>query len=147
MSISKEDVLHVAEYMRMKPTKEQIQFCIDEFSRQADADPTGSWQVWIEDLLLEQDVEQLPKPQKKEKFYLYDMTTGELQLDLGEITQDEADNYEDGSLRAITEKEHVINQVIAEMRKDFANGDVTAIDELLKFTPIKNLKSYLPEKL
>jgi len=94
---------------------------------------------------MEQDVEQLPKPPKKEKFYLYDITTGELQLDLGEITQDEADNYEDGSLRAITEKEHVINQVIVEMRKDFDNGDVTAIDELLKFIPIENLKSYLPE--
>jgi len=43
--ISKADVLHVAEYMRMKPTEEQIQFCIDEFDRQADADPTGYWEI------------------------------------------------------------------------------------------------------
>jgi hypothetical protein len=145
MSTSREDVLHVAEYMHMKPTEEQIQYCIDEFDRRADEDPTGYWEIWIEDLLLEQDVSQNPPPEKF-RFFLYDMTTGEMQLDLGEITEEEAENYEDGSLRAIKEKEHVINLVIAEMRRDFDNGDVTAIDELLGFLSIDKLKAYLPEE-
>jgi hypothetical protein len=37
--------------------------------------------------------------------------------------------------------------VLAQMRKDFESGDMTAIEELLNATPIENLVGYLPEQL
>lgn len=41
----------------------------------------------------------------------------------------------------------LVDQVLAEMRKDFDSGDVTAIEELLKMLPKEALVGYLPEKL
>jgi len=43
--------------------------------------------------------------------------------------------------------QQLVDDVIEQIKKDIADGDVTAIDELLKFVPEKNLKGYLPEKL
>ena len=40
----------------------------------------------------------------------------------------------------------LINRVIEEIRKDFAMGDLTALDELLTFVPRENLIGYLPEE-
>ena len=40
----------------------------------------------------------------------------------------------------------LINRVIEEIRKDFAMGDLTALDELLSFVPRENLIGYLPEE-
>jgi hypothetical protein len=34
---------------------------------------------------------------------------------------------------------------LEQIQKDVAEGDLTAIEELLGFLPIKNLKNYLPE--
>ena len=42
-------------------------------------------------------------------------------------------------------KQKLVDKVINEMKLDIAVGDWTAIDELLKFCPIENLKGYLPE--
>lgn len=42
-------------------------------------------------------------------------------------------------------KQELIDKCLEEIRKDVAKGDVTAIDELLKFTPTKCLQGYLPE--
>ena len=42
-------------------------------------------------------------------------------------------------------KQELIDRCLEEIKKDVASGDVTAIDELLKFTPTKNLQAYLPE--
>jgi len=143
--ISREDVLSVAKDLNMSPTEEQIQYVIDNFDAEADQDPTGSWELWIENLLYQQDVEQ-NSPEPKIRHFLYDMTSGEVMCDLGEITELDAEKYETNSVRAITEKEHTINLVISEMRKDFDNGDVTAIDELLNHLSIEKLKAYLPEE-
>ena len=41
--------------------------------------------------------------------------------------------------------QELIDEVIAEIKKDIAMGDETAIDELLKFLPISVLRGYLPE--
>jgi hypothetical protein len=40
----------------------------------------------------------------------------------------------------------LIDRVIEEIRKDFAMGDLTALDELLSFVPRENLIGYLPEE-
>jgi hypothetical protein len=40
----------------------------------------------------------------------------------------------------------LIDRVIEEIRKDFAIGDLTALDELLSFIPRENLIGYLPEE-
>lgn len=42
-------------------------------------------------------------------------------------------------------KQELIDRCLEEIKKDVAKGDVTAIDELLKFTPTKYLQGYLPE--
>ena len=39
----------------------------------------------------------------------------------------------------------LIDRVIVQIQRDFAMGDVTALDELLKFIPKENLISFLPE--
>ena len=40
----------------------------------------------------------------------------------------------------------LIDRVLEEIQKDVGNGDLTAIDELLSFIPLKNLIAYLPEE-
>jgi hypothetical protein len=42
------------------------------------------------------------------------------------------------------EQTTLIDQVIEEIKKDVASGDLTAVEELLKFVPSENLKAYLP---
>ena len=42
------------------------------------------------------------------------------------------------------EKQRLVDAVLEEIKVDIANGDVTAIDELLMFLPIERLKGYLP---
>jgi hypothetical protein len=41
-------------------------------------------------------------------------------------------------------KQILVDKVIEEIKKDIACGDVTALDELLKFLPTERLKAYLP---
>lgn len=41
--------------------------------------------------------------------------------------------------------ENIIDDVIKEIKKDITTNDYTAIAELLKFIPLKNLKAFLPE--
>ena len=41
-------------------------------------------------------------------------------------------------------KQSLIDEVLEEIKKDIASGDLTAIEELLRFTPYKNLMAYLP---
>jgi len=146
MSCDREDVIKIAKDLHMRPTEEDIQYVIKHFDSEADADPTGDWTLWIENLLCSHlDLPQFPPP-KKIRHFLYDMTTGEVELDLGEITELEAENYEDGSLRAITEHQLLVEQVLVQIRKDVECGDVTAIEGLLQLIPLKTLKDFLPEE-
>lgn len=43
-------------------------------------------------------------------------------------------------------KQQLIDDVIDKIKDDLFNGDETAIDELLNFTPIQNLINFLPER-
>ena len=40
----------------------------------------------------------------------------------------------------------LIDKALVQIKEDVINGDVTAIEELLKQVPIESLKSYLPEE-
>jgi hypothetical protein len=40
----------------------------------------------------------------------------------------------------------LIERVVEEIKRDIDNGDVTALEELLSFTPKENLIAYLPEE-
>ena len=44
-------------------------------------------------------------------------------------------------------KQILVDAVIKEIKNDVASGDVTALDELLKFCPIENLVGYLHETI
>lgn len=71
---------------------------------------------------------------------------GKINLDTGKFTGDTR------CLIILTEmqennKQFIIDKVLEEIKNDVRDGDLTAIDELLKYVPIKNLKSYLPEIL
>ena len=43
------------------------------------------------------------------------------------------------------QKQSIVDQVIEQIKKDFAMGDETAVDELLKFVPDENLIGFLPD--
>jgi hypothetical protein len=53
-------------------------------------------------------------------------------------------------LCSITLKQYImsklIDRVLVEIQRDFAMGDLTALDELLTFVPKENLIGYLPEE-
>jgi hypothetical protein len=40
----------------------------------------------------------------------------------------------------------IMDQVLEQVKQDVENGDVTAIEEMLRFVPIDRLKAYLPEE-
>jgi hypothetical protein len=43
--------------------------------------------------------------------------------------------------------DNLIDSVIEQIKEDIKDGDLTAIDELLRFVPKENLIGYLPEDL
>jgi hypothetical protein len=43
--------------------------------------------------------------------------------------------------------EQLIQNVIEQIKKDIAIGDVTAIDELLRYVPVQKLESFLSEEV
>jgi hypothetical protein len=43
-------------------------------------------------------------------------------------------------------EEAFYNEVLEQIKVDVASGDLTALDELLRFIPRQNLEAYLPEK-
>lgn len=43
-------------------------------------------------------------------------------------------------------EEAFYNEVLEQIKTDIADGDLTALDELLRCIPRKNLEAYLPEK-
>jgi hypothetical protein len=60
-SFSKEDVMTVAQSLKLNPNKKQVKYVLDNMESQADSDPTGNWQTHIEDLLYEQGVKKYKK--------------------------------------------------------------------------------------
>jgi hypothetical protein len=45
-----------------------------------------------------------------------------------------------------TKLDELVDRVIDHIKMDIEVGDLTAVDDLLKFCPIKNLIAYLPEE-
>ena len=43
-------------------------------------------------------------------------------------------------------KQELVDKVLKQIKEDIMLGDVSAVDELIKFCPAKNLKAYLPEE-
>ena len=54
-------------------------------------------------------------------------------------------NYWDENVRK--KEDELYDKVLEQIKQDVADGDLSAIDELLKFVPKENLEAYLPEKL
>ena len=54
-------------------------------------------------------------------------------------------NYWDENVRK--KEDELYDKVLEQIKQDVADGDLSAIDELLRFVPKENLKAYLPEKL
>jgi hypothetical protein len=76
---------------------------------------------------------------KKRSYGKINMDTGKFEGDtrcLVELTQFQE-----------TYKQEIVDEILENIKKDVADGDMTAIEELLKFLPIENLKNYLPEIL
>lgn len=46
----------------------------------------------------------------------------------------------------LSQKQQLIERVLTEIKSDVQSGDLTAVEELLKFTPFENLAAYLPEE-
>ncbi len=44
------------------------------------------------------------------------------------------------------QKDRLVDIVIEQIKKDFAMGDETAVDELLRFIPDENLIGFLPDE-
>jgi len=114
--IQKEDVLKVAKDLNFYPTEEQIKEVIVGFEDEADNDPTGNLELWIENLLYSVEALQVVPPK-----------------------------YHSSNPKPTETDQKVIDQVLEQIQKDVAVGDMTAVCELLQFTPIEYLKGYLPE--
>ena len=44
-------------------------------------------------------------------------------------------------------RHEITEMVLEQIARDVQDGDFTAIEELLKAVPLKNLKGYLPEEM
>jgi hypothetical protein len=59
MRIGKSDVLRVAKDLNFLPTEEQINEVIERIDEEAENDPSGNLELWIENLLYNIEVEQI----------------------------------------------------------------------------------------
>jgi len=117
MKYTKEDVLRVAKDLYFYPTKEEIQEVINRLDEEAENDPTGNLELWIENLLYSIEVKQIVPPK-----------------------------YDNSNPKPTENDQQLIDAVIERIKKDVKVGDFTAIEELLFFIPIEYLKGYLPEE-
>jgi hypothetical protein len=89
---------------------------------------------------------------KKGKFFVaFDLVDkkrsyGKINMDTGKFVGDTRCLVELTQFQE-TYKQEIVDEVLENIKKDVADGDMTAIEELLKFLPIENLKNYLPEIL
>ena len=69
----------------------------------------------------------------------------DINFDFNTITLEVYEDNGDYSKGTIKVGQELIDKVLEQMKKDIEVGDLTAIDELLTFVPIRNLKGYLAE--
>ena len=80
---------------------------------------------------------------KKDLYFLYDMTTGEIVAELGLMTELESENYEDNSLRAIDEHQMLVEKSCNKIVQDVKDCDLTVIEGLLQVIDKQKLKDFL----
>jgi len=115
---TREDVLRVARDLHFYPTEEEIQEVIENFDIEAEQDPSGNWQLWIENLLYSLEVRQVVPPK-----------------------------YSNSNPKPTDADQPLIDKCIERIKADVEAQDFTAIDELLQFVPVEYLKGFLPEDL
>ena len=114
--IQREDVIKVARELNFFPTEEEIQEVIAGFEEEAENDPSGSLPLWIENLLYSFEVVQIV-PAK----------------------------YHSSNPKPTDADQPLVDEVIEQIKKDIRDGDLTVLDELLKFIPVEYLRGSLPE--
>lgn len=114
--IQREDVLEVAQDLNFYPTEEEIQEVIAGYEDEVESDPSGCMPLWIENLLYSMEVQQIV-PAK----------------------------YHSSNPKPTDADQPLVDQVIEQIKKDINDGDLTVLDELLKFIPIEYLRGSLPE--
>ncbi len=114
---TREDVLSVARELSFYPTEAEIQEVIERFDEEAENDPSGNWKLWIENLLYNMEVRQVVPPK-----------------------------YSPSNPKPTDDDQQLVDEVIEEIQKDIRNGDLTVLDELLKFIPKRYLIESLPEE-
>ena len=115
---SKEDVLSIARRLHFYPTANQIQEVLDRIEEEAELDPTGDWNLWMENIMYDIEVQQIVPPK-----------------------------YSNSNPLPVDADQPLVDKVLEEMGKEFRdeNSDLTAIEELIKFIPVEYLKGFLPE--
>ncbi len=119
MSISAEDILRVAKSINFEPTEKEVEEVQLRYTSEEEEDFGATWDLIVEKIL-------------------YDLKS--------ERNLEEPKSYEKVKEEIINKKQKLIDAVLEEIKKDVTYGDLTAIEELLKFCPTKNLISYLPEE-
>jgi hypothetical protein len=87
-TITKEDVLQVADELGYTPTDAQIQEVIEMYPSEQDADPTGTWNLVVEQCLSTLGVEQANPTPVDDKTELVDKVMERIKHDveLGDVT-------------------------------------------------------------
>jgi hypothetical protein len=114
--IQREDVIKVAKELNFYPTEEELQEVLASYEEEAESDPSGCMPLWIENLLYNMEVRQIVPP-----------------------------TYHLSNPKPTDADQPLVDKVIEQIKKDIADGDVTVLDELLKFIPIEYLLGSLPE--
>jgi hypothetical protein len=92
---------------------------------------------WVENELIEEGFYALMDDNR----ILVDFVTN-MGYDVIEVCEVPLDDFYDG--RKPTQE--LIDEVLFQIKVDIAEGDLTALDEMLKAMPVQQLVSYLPEK-
>tara|TARA_R110000851_G_scaffold28466_2_gene79310 strand:+ start:685 stop:1158 length:474 start_codon:yes stop_codon:yes gene_type:complete len=89
MTITREDVLKVAKDLNVKSlTEKQIIYCIVEFDNKAEEDPTGYWELWVEQL-----IEECPyHPMDSDEFDLIEYNGISYPIRILNVTHDKSDH-------------------------------------------------------
>lgn len=92
---------------------------------------------WVENGLIEEGFYALMDDDR----ILVDFLTN-MGYDIIEVCEVPFDDFYDGQKPT----QELIDEVLEQIKKDVAMGDLTALDEMLNAMPVKNLIAYLPEK-
>jgi len=114
--IQREDVIKVAKELHFFPTEEELQEVMADFEEEAENDPSGSLPLWIENLLYSH-----------------------------EVVQRVPAKYHSSNPQPTDADQDLVDAVIEDIKRQFQFGDITVLDELLKFIPLEYLKGSLPE--